>query len=79
MDIQKIISEAIAKLQGNDDLIRKFTADPVKTLESLLGIDLPDDQINAVIAGVKAKLGLDTAAKGASGILGVLKGLFGKK
>ena len=78
MDIQKIISDVLAKLQGNDDLIKKFTADPVKTLEGLLNVDLPDDQINAVIAGVKAKLGVDTAAKSASGILGAIKKLFGK-
>jgi len=78
MDIQKIISEVLGKLNGNDDLIKKFTADPVKTLESLLNIDLPDEQINAVIAGVKAKLNIEEAAKGASGILGAVKDLFGK-
>lgn len=76
MDIQKIISDVLAKLEGDDNLIAKFTADPVKTLEGLLNIDLPDDQINAVIEAIKAKLNLNDIAK--SGILDKVKGLFGK-
>ncbi len=78
MDIQKIITEVLEKLQGDDGLIAKFNADPVKTLEGLLNIDLPDDQVNAVITAVKAKLNLDDVAKGAESVLGAVKGLFGK-
>lgn len=78
MDIQKIISDVLEKLQGDNGLIAKFNADPVKTLEGLLNIDLPDDQINAIIKAVKAKLNLDDVAKGAEDILGAVKGLFGK-
>lgn len=78
MDIQKIISDVLAQLEGNDNLIAKFTADPVKTLEGLLNVDLPDDQINAVIEAIKAKLNLDDTAKTAKGILGAVKSLFGK-
>ena len=74
MDIQKIINDVVAKLKNNPDLVKSFLADPVKTLEKTLGIDLPDDQINPVIEGVKSKLG----AKAATGLLGKLKGLFGK-
>lgn len=73
MDIQKLITDAVAKLQGDKNLLNNFTADPVKTLESLIGVDLPDEQINAVVTGIKAKLNLD------SGILGSIKGLFGGK
>ncbi|MBE5803874.1 MAG: hypothetical protein E7316_05120 [Clostridiales bacterium] len=78
MDIQKIISDVMAKLEGNDNLIAKFTADPVKTLEGLLNVDLPDDKINAVVEAVKAKLNLDQAGKKASGILGAIKNIFKK-
>jgi len=73
MDIQKLIADAVAKLQGDKNLLNNFAADPVKTLESLIGVDLPDEQINAVVTGIKAKLNLD------SGILGSIKGLFGGK
>lgn len=78
MDIQKIISDVLSQLEGNDNLIAKFTADPVKTLEGLLNVDLPDDQINAVIDAIKAKLNLNDTAKKAKGILGAVKSLLGK-
>jgi len=44
----------------------------VKAIESVLGIDLPDDQIKALIDGVKAKVSLDQAG----GLLGSIKKLF---
>ena len=79
MDIQKIISDVVAKLKSNPDLIKDFLANPVQTLEKTFGIDLPDDQINQAIDGIKSKLDLDKIdMKDASGLLGKLKGLFGK-
>ena len=79
MDIQKIISDVVAKLTGNPELIKSFLANPVQTLEKTFGIDLPDDQINQVINGVKEKIDLSKFdAKDAVGLLGKLKGLFGK-
>lgn len=79
MDIQKIITEVLNKLSADKTLKDKFLKDPVKALEELTGIDLPDDQINAVIAGVKAKLNVDDVTEKAKGVMGVLGGLFGKK
>ena len=79
MDIQKIITDVVAKLKADPQLIKNFVADPVKTLEKTFGIDLPDDQINQVIEGVKGKLDLSNIdLKDAAGLLGKLKGLFGK-
>ena len=74
MDIQKIISEAVKALSENEDLLRAFNQNPAKTLETMLGIDLPDDKVNAVVAGIKAKLGLDDMLE----MAGKLKGFFGK-
>ena len=74
MDIQKIITEAVKVLTENEELLREFNKNPGKTLEKKLGIDLPDEQINAVVAGIKAKLGLDDVLE----MAGKLKGLFGK-
>ena len=79
MDIQKIIADVVAKLKADDNLLEKFKTNPVKVLEDLIGIDLPDDKINAVIDGIKAKLNLDDLADKAGDILGALGGLFGKK
>ena len=79
MDIQKIISDVVAKLTGNPELIKSFLANPVQLLGKTFGIDLPDDQINQVIEGVKGKLDLSNIdLKEATGLLGKLNGLFGK-
>lgn len=78
MDIQKVISEVMAKLEGNEALIEKFMKDPVKTLEGILQVDLPDDQINAVVEAIKAKLNLDDTLEKARNIFGAVQGLFSK-
>jgi len=76
MDIQKIISEALEQLSKNEDLKKAFKIDPVKVLEKTFNIDLPDDQVNAIIKAIQAKLDLDDVADAAGKLLG---GLFGKK
>ena len=79
MDIQKIITDVIAKLKANPDLIKKFVANPVQVLEKTFNIDLPDDQINKVIDGVKSGLGDlgKVDVKQATGLLAKLKKLLG--
>lgn len=82
MDIQQLIKDALDKLEKDDTLVERFLNDPVKTLESILGVDLPEDKINPVIEGIKAKLHLNDVAKGAKQLqnaLGGLGNLFGKK
>lgn len=78
MDIQKIIADVLAKLEGDNGLLAKFKANPTKTIESLIGVDLPDEQIDAIVKGVMAKIDIEDVAKTATGILGKLKGMFGK-
>lgn len=79
MDIQKIISDLLENLTNNEDLRKQFDIDPVKVVEKLLNIDLPDEQINAVIEAVKAKLTIDDAKEIAGKLLGGLGSLFGRK
>ena len=68
-------AEELAKKIGSDkDLLASFTKEPVKTLESKLGIDLPDEQINKLADAIKAKLNLDKAGD----LLGGVGKLFGK-
>ena len=79
MDIQKIITDVVAKLKADDNLLENFQKNPTKVLEKLVGVDLPDDKIDPVIEGIMAKLKLDDLADKAEGIMGALGGLFGKK
>ena len=57
MDIQKIISDLVAKLIGNKDLIAKFTANPLESVKELAGVDLDASQLEEVVKGVTEKLG----------------------
>ena len=69
MDIKAQIESIAEKLQKDKALHAQFKKDPVKAVEKLLGVDLPDDMVEKVVAGVKAKLSLDDV----SGIVGNLK------
>ena len=75
MDIKAKIEELVKKIKSDKNLISKFKADPIKTVEELIGIDLPNDQLEKVVDGIKAKISLDDI----SDKLGALGGLFGKK
>ena len=76
MDIKAKVDELVAKIKGDGDLMSKFKKDPIKTVEGLIGVDLPDEQLKAVVEGIKAKINLDGVGDKVGGILG---GLFGKK
>ena len=56
MDIKEKIEEVVNKLKNNPALLKKFDKEPVKVLEELLGVDLPDDLVEKLIDGVKVKL-----------------------
>lgn len=71
-DIKEKVDELVKKLQSDPALLKNFQSDPVKTLEQLTGVDLPEQQLQPVIAGVKAKLG----AAQIGGALDGLKKLF---
>lgn len=75
MDIKAKVEEIVAKIKNDGDIAAKFQSDPIKTIEGLIGMDLPDDQIKSIVDMVKSKLSLDKLG----GALGGLGGLFGKK
>jgi hypothetical protein len=74
-DIKGKIEELVEKIKKNPDLLKRFGTEPVKVVEELLGVDLPDDMIEKVVEGVKAKISADKLGDA----LGALGGLFGKK
>lgn len=74
MDIKEQIKKAVDSISKDKKLQEQFQKEPVKALESVLGVDLPDDVIDQVIQGVKAKLTVDNV----SGAVDALKGLFNK-
>ena len=75
MDIKEKIEELVKKITSDKNLLKKFEKDPIKVVEDLIGIDLPNDMLEKVVEGVKAKISLDKVGDA----LGALGGLFGKK
>ena len=75
MDIKEKIEELVKKITSDKNLLKKFEKDPIKVVEDLIGIDLPNDMIEKVVEGVKAKISLDKVGD----VLGGLGSLFGKK
>jgi hypothetical protein len=71
MDIKKKIEEIVNKLKSDKNLMAKFEKNPTAVIEEYVGIDLPDDQVNQLIEGIKAKISLDKLG-------GALGGLFKK-
>ena len=72
MNIKEKIDEIVKKLMSDKDLMAKFNRNPAAVIEEYVGIDLPDDQVNQLVEGIKAKITLDKLG-------GALGGLFGKK
>lgn len=71
-DVKAKIEEAVEKLQKDPVLLKSFQSDPIKTVEKLVGVDLPDDKLQPLVTGIKAKL----AASDLGGKLDGLKKLF---
>lgn len=63
MDIKAKIEEIVKKLTSDKALLTRFKSNPIKVVEELIGIDLPDDKVKAIVDGVKAKISLDDAKK----------------
>ena len=69
MDIKAKIDEIVTKVKSDKDIAKKFKENPVKLVEEIAGVDLPDGAIDKIVDGVKAKVSLD-------GVKSKLGGLF---
>ena len=49
MDIKAKIEEVLARIKDDKDFAAKFSNDPIKAIETVIGVDLPDDQIKALL------------------------------
>ncbi len=72
MEIKGQIDKIIEEVSKNPNIKEQFEKEPVKVIEKIIGIDLPDDVVMKIIDGVKAKLTVDGVSKAAD----ALKGLF---
>ena len=74
MDIKAKIEEIVKKLAADKTLMARFERNPASVIEEYIGVDLPDDQVNQLGEGIKAKMKLDQVGD----MLGGIDKLFGK-
>ena len=74
MDIRDKLEDIVEEIMKDKNLLAKFEKDPVSVIENLIGIDLPNDQVEKVVKAVKAKMGAEKLGDA----LGGLGKLFGK-
>lgn len=72
MDIKAKVEEVVNKVKSDKGFAEKFKNDPVKAVEEVIGVDLPDDVVNNVVNGVKAKVDIGNLKDS-------IGSLFGKK
>lgn len=68
MDIKAKINELVETIKNDPQMLAEFKEEPVKVIEKLLNVDLPDDLIEKVVEGVKAKITADRLSEGLSAI-----------
>ena len=73
-ELKDKLEEIVEKIKNDKTIAAKFQKDPVSTVEELIGIDLPNDQIEALVDAIKAKIDIDKIGSALNGF----KGLVGK-
>ena len=76
INVKEIITETAEKLLKDENLRKQFMDDPVEALEKLLNIDLPNELLDPVVEGIKAKLTVDTVQDVLGDASKLLKKLF---
>lgn len=79
MDIKGKMEEIIDKAKNDEAFRKELHSDPVKAVEDLLGVDLPDEQVKEIIAGVKEKMHSDAPKEMLENIEEKVSSLFHKK
>jgi hypothetical protein len=73
-DIKELAEKAIDTIKGDDNLLESFKTNPIKVVEKILNVDLPDEILEKIVEIVKTKINVDDAKEA----LGKIAGLFGK-
>ena len=73
MDMNEYVKKIVEEVSNNPNIKEQFEKEPVKVIEKVIGIDLPDDVVLKIIDGVKAKLSIDSVADVANALKGIFK------
>lgn len=70
VDIKSKIEEIAEKIKNDSNFASNFKSDPIKTVEDVIGVQFPNDQIEKVVEGIKARISADDVKDKVSGFLG---------
>ena len=73
MDMKEYVNKIVEEVSNNPNIKEQFEKEPVKVIEKVIGIDLPDDVVLKIIDGVKTKLSIDSVADVANALKGIFK------
>ena len=63
VDIKNQINKIVEEVSKNPNMKEQFEKEPVKVIEKIIGVDLPDDMVLKIIDGVKANLTINNVSK----------------
>lgn len=61
------------KIKNDKNFEKEFKNNPVKAVEGILGVDLPDDKIMQIVDAIKAKISADDVKDKIGDIFGKFK------
>ena len=73
MDIKKKAEELVEKIRKDPKLLKESKENPVKIVEEIIGIDLPDAEIMKLAQMVEIKIDMDKAGDMLKGLGGLFK------
>lgn len=59
MNVKEIVNNVVDKAKNDPDFMKKLQNDPEKTIESVIGVDIPDGVADQVLTAVKGKISVD--------------------
>lgn len=68
MDIKEQINKLVEAVTKDESVKELFKKEPIKAVEKVIGVDLPDDVVGKIIEGVKGKVSLDKLAGAADAL-----------
>lgn len=72
-NISDNIKNIVNKIKNDKNFEKEFKNNPVKAVEGILGVDLPDDKIMQIVDTIKAKISADDVKDKIGDIFGKFK------
>lgn len=72
-NISDNIKNIVNKIKNDKNFEKEFKNNPVKAVEGIIGVDLPDDKIMQIFDAIKAKISADDVKDKIGDIFGKFK------